>query len=83
MARNFNLKPNQAIWVFQAGWDIGLARDLPEKVQEFHGLKPESFGRNISLFKVTTSRVGTAALGCPAERSSAVCTLAWNFRPAV
>ena len=31
MARNFNLKPNQAIWVFQAGWDIGLAREPPGK----------------------------------------------------
>jgi dolichyl-phosphate-mannose-protein mannosyltransferase len=63
MASHYNLKPNQTIWVFQAGWDIGLARDLPAKVQEFHDLQPESFGRNISLFKVTTSRVRTTALG--------------------
>ena len=57
MASHYNIKPNQIIWVFQAGWDIGLARDLPGKVQEFHDLQPESFGRNISLFKVTTSHV--------------------------
>jgi Dolichyl-phosphate-mannose-protein mannosyltransferase len=58
MASNYNLKPEQTVWVFQAGWDIGLERDLPEKVQEFHDLKSESFGRNISLFKVPTWFVG-------------------------
>ena len=49
----YNLKPGQTVWIFQAGWNIGLAQDLPEKVPEFHDLKYETFGRNISLFKLT------------------------------
>jgi hypothetical protein len=69
MVSNYSLKPGQTVWVFQAGWDIDLARDLQEKIPEFHDLKSESFGRNISLFKLTTtSHVGTAALRCPAEQ---------------
>ena len=73
MVRTYNLNPGQTVWIFQAGWDIGLARDLKEKVPEFRDLKSESFGRNISLFKLTTtSHVGTAVLSCPAERSCAV-----------
>jgi hypothetical protein len=50
----YNLKPGQTVWIFQAGWNIGLAQDLQEKVPEFHDLKYETFGRNISLFKLTT-----------------------------
>ncbi len=73
MVSTYNLKPNQTVWIFQAGWDVGLARDLQEKVAEFHDLKSESFGHNISLFKLTTtSYVGADALVRPAERSSAV-----------
>jgi uncharacterized membrane protein len=73
MVRTYALKPNQTVWIFQAGWDIALARELPDKVPEFHDLKSESFGRNISLFKLTaTDHVGADALVRPAERSSAV-----------
>jgi hypothetical protein len=46
------LNPGQTIWIFQAGWDIALAQELQEKIPEFRDLKAESFGRNISLFKV-------------------------------
>jgi hypothetical protein len=53
MLSAYSLKPGQTIWVFQAGWDTTLAPDLQEKVPEFHDLKAESFGRNISLFKLT------------------------------
>jgi dolichyl-phosphate-mannose-protein mannosyltransferase len=72
MVNAYALQPDQAVWIFQAGWDIGLAQELQEKVPEFHDLKYESFGRNISLFKMTTrDHVGTAVLSCPAEQSSA------------
>ena len=46
------LKSGQTIWIFQAGWDIALAPELQKQIPEFHDLKAESFGRNISLFKV-------------------------------
>ena len=49
----YNVPPWQDIWIFQAGWDIGLARQLQEKFPEFHNLEPDFFGRNISLFKLT------------------------------
>jgi hypothetical protein len=72
MVSAYDLQPGQTVWIFQAGWDIGLAQELQEKVPEFHDLKYESFGRNISLFKMTTrDHVGTAVLSCPAEQSSA------------
>jgi dolichyl-phosphate-mannose-protein mannosyltransferase len=53
MVSAYNLKPGRTVWIFQAGWDISLARDLQEKIPNFHDLKSESFGRNISLFKLT------------------------------
>ena len=53
MLRAYGLKPGQTIWVFQAGWDAALARELQVNVPEFRDLKAESFGRNISLFKLT------------------------------
>jgi hypothetical protein len=48
----YDLKPGQTVWIFQAGWDIGLAPGLQEKVPEFRDLRYQSFGRNISLFKL-------------------------------
>jgi hypothetical protein len=53
MVSAYGLNPGQTIWIFQAGWDTALARELQEKVPEFRDLKAESFGRNISLFKLT------------------------------
>ena len=53
MVSAYDLKPGQTVWIFQAGWDSGLASGLQEKVPEFRDLKYESFGRNISLFKLS------------------------------
>jgi hypothetical protein len=72
MSRAYDLETGQTVWIFQAGWDIGLASGLQEKVPEFHDLKYESFGHNISLFELPIrDHVGTAVAGCPVERSSA------------
>jgi Dolichyl-phosphate-mannose-protein mannosyltransferase len=60
MVATFGLKPDQTVWVFQAGWDIDLARELQGKFPEFHDLKSQSFGRNITLFKLN---VGSGRLG--------------------
>lgn len=54
MVRAYDLKRGQTVWIFQAGWDIGLASGLRERTPEFHDLEYESFGRNISLFKLST-----------------------------
>ena len=56
MVSAYGLKPGQTVWIFQAGWDIGLARELQEKVPEFRDLKADSFGRNISLFKLSVGQ---------------------------
>lgn len=50
MVNAYDLKAGQTVWIFQAGWDIGLARELQEKFPDF---KYDSFGRNITLFKLT------------------------------
>ena len=52
VVRAYDLKSGQTVWVFQAGWDANLARNLQEKFPDFHNLQPESFGHNISLFKL-------------------------------
>ncbi len=56
MVSAFGLKPGQTVWIFQAGWDIDLAKELRETVPVFRDLKAESFGRNISLFKLTVGQ---------------------------
>ena len=56
MVNNYDLKPGQTVWIFQAGWDIGLAQGLREKFPQFRDLKSDSFGRNISLFKLSVDQ---------------------------
>jgi hypothetical protein len=46
----------QRVWIFQAGWDIALARELQKGPVEFHGLRADFFGRNISLFQLTVGQ---------------------------
>jgi hypothetical protein len=53
MVTAYDLKAGQTVWIFQAGWDIGLARDLQNKFPDF---KYDSFGRNITLFKLTVGQ---------------------------
>ena len=53
LLRDIPLKSGQAVWVVQAGWEVDLARELQSTVSEFHELTPQSFGRNISIFKLT------------------------------
>ena len=48
----YGLNPGQTIWIFQAGWDIALVQELQKKSPEFRDLIAESFGHNISLFKL-------------------------------
>jgi 4-amino-4-deoxy-L-arabinose transferase-like glycosyltransferase len=56
MIRAGDLRPGELVWVFQAGWDIGLAQELQRKFAEFHDLNPQFFGRNIVLFKLTVGQ---------------------------
>jgi hypothetical protein len=56
MVRLYSLKPGDTVWVFQAGWDIHLADELKEKFPEFSELNVQSFGRNITIFKLTVGQ---------------------------
>jgi len=55
LVRLDGLKPGAEVYVFQAGWDIHLADELRKNSpdQTFRDVKPQSFGRNITLFKLT------------------------------
>jgi 4-amino-4-deoxy-L-arabinose transferase-like glycosyltransferase len=55
MVRAFELKTGEQVYIVQAGWDIHLAQDLP-KVAGFQDLRTESFGRNISMFKLVVAK---------------------------
>jgi Dolichyl-phosphate-mannose-protein mannosyltransferase len=42
------LQPGQSVWIIQAGWEVYLAYDLH--------LNPQSFGKNITIFKLTVGQ---------------------------
>jgi len=52
LLRDVPLKSGQAVWIVQAGWEVDLARELQSTVSEFHELTPQSFGRNIAIFRL-------------------------------
>jgi hypothetical protein len=52
LLQSVSLKSGQAVWVIQAGWEVDLAQDLQSTVPEFRELAPQSFGRNITIFKL-------------------------------
>lgn len=56
MVSAYHLPPGQAVWVFEAGWDIGLDRELKQSFPEFHNLEVESFGRNLRLFRLAVGQ---------------------------
>jgi hypothetical protein len=56
MVRLDSLKPGDTVWVFQAGWDVHLADELKEKFPEFRETNVQSFGRNITIFKLTVGQ---------------------------
>jgi len=42
------VQSSQSVWIVQAGWEVYLAHDLH--------LSPQSFGRNITIFKLTAGQ---------------------------
>jgi hypothetical protein len=49
----YGLKPNDTVWIAQAGWGITLPEDLEKRYPQFQNLNFESFGDNIKFFKLT------------------------------
>jgi hypothetical protein len=62
MVRAYHLQPGQAVWVFEAGWDIRLDRELKQGFPEFQQLEVQSFGRNLGLFRLTVGQPMPATL---------------------
>src|SRR5580704_627701 len=52
LLRSVPLKSGQSVWVIQTGWEVDLAHDLQSRLPEFGELKPQLFGRNITIFKL-------------------------------
>jgi hypothetical protein len=48
----YGLHAGSSVWVVQAGWGASLAPDLQRKRGDLAPLESESFGRNISVFKL-------------------------------
>jgi hypothetical protein len=61
LVRSYDLKPGDRVWVVQAGWETTLPEDLRRDVPAFHGLRFESFGNNIKIFKMTVGQPMPAA----------------------
>jgi hypothetical protein len=56
LSRSFSLKPGQAVWVIQAGWDVDLLQELQSRAPEFRELNAQSFGKNITIFKLSVEQ---------------------------
>jgi putative effector of murein hydrolase LrgA (UPF0299 family) len=56
LVQAYSLKPGDTVWVFQAGWGVALPEDLQRHYAEFHGLRFESFGNNIKIFRMTVGQ---------------------------
>ena len=59
MVSDFELHPDDKVWVAQAGWNIDLADQLKTKFAQFHDLKTTSWGRNIQILELTVSSAKT------------------------
>lgn len=50
LIRSGLVRPEERIWVIQAGWMVTLDEDLRKDVPEFHDLQTQRFGNNIRMF---------------------------------
>jgi 4-amino-4-deoxy-L-arabinose transferase-like glycosyltransferase len=53
LVRTQQLKPGANVWVVQAGWGASIALDLPQVRPDLIPEQLRSFGRNISLFRLS------------------------------
>ena len=52
MLQAFHLQTGQRVWIFQAGWDIGLAQQLGAQ-GKFPVERLQTFEKNVNLFEIT------------------------------
>jgi hypothetical protein len=60
LVAKYGLHPGSAVWVVQAGWGASIASDLHRERGDLAPLESESFGRNISIFKLIVGQ-GTSS----------------------
>jgi hypothetical protein len=56
LLRSYPLSPGQSVWVIQAGWEVYLSHDLVTRFPQFHDLNSQSFGKNITVFRLTVGQ---------------------------
>jgi len=56
VVRTYKLPQDSGVWIFQAGWGADIAPQLKTNYAEFHELPAQSFGRNITIFKLTVGQ---------------------------
>jgi len=54
--RTYKLPQGSGVWIFQAGWGADLVPKLQTNYAEFRELPAQSFGRNITVFKLTVGQ---------------------------
>jgi len=68
LLRNGGLRPDQVVWIGQAGWNVDLDDELRTGFPEFHNLQTKSFGNNIRFFKLAADQAMPSAAS--AEKAS-------------
>jgi hypothetical protein len=56
MVQQYGFRPGHGVWIVQLGWDSNFTQDLQKEYAEFRDLKVQSFGPNISFFKLTVGQ---------------------------
>jgi hypothetical protein len=71
MGEKLGMHAGERFWAVQAGWDIGLGRELRAEPQ-FRNLKVQSFGKNIEMFEMGFGSAGpVVAVDSPTSETSA------------
>lgn len=65
----YGLTPGAAVWVFQSGWDPSVSDELRRDYSEFRNLQVESFGNNITIFKLTAGQPMPVSSSDPAAHA--------------
>lgn len=57
MLGKYGARPDETVWVVQAGWNVNLAQQLRGQFPQFRDLRTQPFGKNISIFKLQTNKI--------------------------
>lgn len=60
---DYTFKEDETVWVVQMGWEISPVRELASGMGESRELVTQSFGRNISLLKLTVGKTSAKTAG--------------------